>query len=356
MKMRMMWFLMFAAIMFLAACEGRLPGGSALEVEVTRVVEVPGENVEVTRVTVLEREVTRVVEVTAEVVLEDPTPTGTPEPTGTPVPVDTPEAETPDPVAENAPVTVEMLLGSHPDWMLEAYSDHLEANGLLITNEDIVLVSPEMDEEQSHPPQSGLGSFDIGVMDGQIGVVVGVYVNYGPLEAGDPNWEDRQDDSGTGCALVGLMPGFYQDLAIVDGRYIVYHLPERDQDGWANVLVEQWSKMQEQAYDCPEGIKHAEAWSADPYETSWESRRRQSGEDFLIPFYEGDTVFGFSVYRGEVEYEVGVGHEGDLVCDGGNCYLPEAPWDGWCGGCWVNSWWPGELETIENATPIDLVD
>jgi len=199
---------------------------------------------------------------------------------------------------------------------------------------------PVLHHADSHAPEEGYGSFDIGVNEGQIGLVFGVHVRWpaGKLDAG-----------GGGCDLVVLNPGWFVDLQVKDGRYEVYTLPERDHDGWITSLAT--LRMQEQAehYGCPASMGHVFVWSADPHEELWRNRRRASGVDFLIPFYAGDKVYGFSIYRGDVTYIEGVGHEGDLVCDGGGCYLPSAAWDGWCGGCIVNTWWD---EIPADAVPL----
>ena len=201
---------------------------------------------------------------------------------------------------------------------------------------------PLLHHADSYPPEAGPGSFDIGVNEGQIGLVFGTHVEWpqGDLDAG-----------GSGCDLVVLNPGWYENLRVEDARYEVYDLPERDQDGWITVLATQRVEEQARHYECSNTMDNVLVWSADPHEEFWTNRRRASGVDYLIPFYQGDTVYGFSIYRGEVTYTEGVGHNGELLCDGGNCYLPDSPFDGWCGGCVVNTWWQEEIPA--NTTPID---
>lgn len=308
-----------------------------------QIVEVPGEPVEVTRIVEVpaatptaEAETTRIVEV-APVVTE------------TVRTLDVPRKEDVDDNGDDDVVdlpTEQELLVLWEEW---------RANHGIVTNDDIVWVSPEMQEEQSWPPGAGMGPFDLGVQDGEVTLVFGVNVEWAGLQAGNADWEEFDPNEPVpGCALVVLTPGFYPDLGIVDGRYENYRLPERDHDGWISVLATQRMEEQSEHYDCPDTMDHVEVWSGDPMEKPWAERRRASGVDYLIPFNEGDTVFGYSVYRGDVEYIEGVVHEGEILCDGGNCYLPEAEFDGWCGGCWVNSWWPGELEEARLHSPIDL--
>lgn len=202
---------------------------------------------------------------------------------------------------------------------------------------------PRLHHADSHPPEAGPGSFDIGVNEGQIGIVFGVHVEWpqGNLDAG-----------GNDCDIVVLNPGFYPDLRITDARYEIYDLPDRDQDGWITVLAEQRAEEQGEHYLCSGDVEDVLVWSADPHEEPWATRRRASGEDYLIPFNAGDEVFGFSIYLGDVVYTEGVGHDGNLICDGGGCYLPEAPTHGWVGGGVVNSWWPGEIPA--DAVPISV--
>jgi hypothetical protein len=214
-----------------------------------------------------------------------------------------------------------------------------EADALVFTADG---PHPVLHHADSHPPEAGVGSFDIGVNEGQVGLVFGVHVFWpaGSLDAG-----------GDGCDLVILDPGFYPDLAIEDARYEVYTLPERDHDGWITSLAT--LRMEEQAahYEGPSTMDHVQVWSADPHMESWASRRRASGVDYVIPFFKGDMVYGFSIYDVVPEYTEGVGHSPEPVCDGGGCYLASAPYDGACGGCVVNSWWD-EIPT-NPAQPLD---
>lgn len=302
-------------------------------VEVTRIVEVP-----VTPVPDIDEDEDVELKVEAEVETEAEA-----EATRT---VDTPREGEVDEDDDVELPTEQELLSLWEEWQAE--------HGR-VTNDDIVWVSPQMQEEESWPPGAGMGHFDLGVEEGEVTLVFGVNVEWEGLQAGNADWEafDPQEPM-PGCALIVLTPGFYPDLGIVDGRYENYRLPERDHDGWITVLATQRMEEQSGHYDCPKSMDHVEVWSGDPMEKPWAERRRASGIDYLIPFNEGDTVFGFSVYRGDVEYIEGIGHEGKLLCDGGNCYLPEADFDGWCGGCWVNSWWPGELEEARLHSPIDL--
>lgn len=206
------------------------------------------------------------------------------------------------------------------------------------------LVAPVLDEEQSWPPEAGAGSFDLGVLEDQVSLVFGVEVAWpaGGLSAG-----------GSGCALVLLESGFYPDLRIIDGRYEVYTLPTVDQDGWKTVLVTERAAEQAAHYGCPEGVSHVRVWAADPHETSWADRRRASGIDYLIPFSEGDEVYGYAIWDRVPTYEEGVGHSPTPICDGGGCYLPQAPFAGACGGCVINSWWPGEIPPDARSLDLD---
>jgi hypothetical protein len=194
--------------------------------------------------------------------------------------------------------------------------------------------APELHHADSHAPEEGVGSFDIGVEPGQVGLVFGVHIFWpaGNLDAG-----------GDGCDLVILDPGFYPDLAIEDARYEVYTLPQKDWDGWITSLATLRAEEQARHYGCPSTMEHVQVWSADPHMESWATRRRASGVDYVIPFYKGDRVYGFSIYNVVPTYTEGVGHSPAPICDGGGCYLESAPYDGACGGCVINSWWEGEV-------------
>lgn len=104
------------------------------------------------------------------------------------------------------------------------------------------LVSPVLHHADSHAPEEGYGSFDIGVNENQIGLVFGVHILWpqGGLDAG-----------GGGCNLVVLQPGWYENLQILDGRYEVYDVPSSDYWGWVQVLGQQRADEQAANYGCP---------------------------------------------------------------------------------------------------------
>ena len=104
------------------------------------------------------------------------------------------------------------------------------------------LVNPELHHADSHAPEEGYGSFDVGVKEGQIGLVFGYHILWpkGDMDAG-----------GEGCDLVILTPGWYENLQILDGRYEVYDVPSNDYPGWVEVLGEQRAEEQSGDYGCP---------------------------------------------------------------------------------------------------------
>lgn len=104
------------------------------------------------------------------------------------------------------------------------------------------LETPALHHADSHAPEEGYGSFDVGVNQGQIGLVFGWHIAWpkGELDAG-----------GEGCDLVILTPGWYENLLILDGRYEVYDVPSADYSGWVEVLGQQRAEEQATHYSCP---------------------------------------------------------------------------------------------------------
>lgn len=104
------------------------------------------------------------------------------------------------------------------------------------------LVNPTLHHADSQPPENGVGSFDVGVKQGQIGLAFGWHIDWpkGNLDAG-----------GNGCDLVILTPGWYENLRVQDGRYEVYDVPSSDYLGWVKVLGQQRADEQAKDYGCP---------------------------------------------------------------------------------------------------------
>jgi len=105
------------------------------------------------------------------------------------------------------------------------------------------LVSPVLHHADSHAPEEGYGSFDVGVNEGQIGLAFGWHIRW---------LEGEMDAGGDGCDLVILTPGWYENLEMLDGRYEVYDVPSSDYSGWVGVLGQQRADEQEVHYGCPE--------------------------------------------------------------------------------------------------------
>lgn len=104
------------------------------------------------------------------------------------------------------------------------------------------LVNPVLHHAESNPPESGVGSFDVGVHADQIGIVFGWHIRW--VKGG-------QNAGGEGCDLVLLTPGWYENLEILDGRFEVYTVPTTDYSGWVKVLAEQRANEQAMDYGCP---------------------------------------------------------------------------------------------------------
>ncbi len=127
----------------------------------------------------------------------------------------TPEPETPVAVPTTAPLAI---------------SNSLESPKLFDAGED---PAGELDS----------GLFDLGINPDQIGIVFG--------------WNLAWNDNiipGEGCELVVLVPGWYEDFEITDGRYEVYTLPTSDPQGWTQVLVDQRVVEQAAHYGCPSDV------------------------------------------------------------------------------------------------------
>lgn len=104
------------------------------------------------------------------------------------------------------------------------------------------LVSPVLHHADSQPPENGVGSFDVGVKQGQIGLAFGWHISWpkGGVDAG-----------GGGCDLVILTPGWYENIQVTDGRYEVYDVPSSDYPGWVKVLGQERADEQAGDYGCP---------------------------------------------------------------------------------------------------------
>lgn len=104
------------------------------------------------------------------------------------------------------------------------------------------LINPVLHHADSQPPENGVGSFDVGVKQGQIGLAFGWHIAWpkGSVDAG-----------GGGCDLVILTPGWYENLQVQDGRYEVYDVPSSDYAGWVKVLGQQRADEQAKDYGCP---------------------------------------------------------------------------------------------------------
>lgn len=104
------------------------------------------------------------------------------------------------------------------------------------------IAAPVLHHADSHAPEEGVGSFDVGVKNGQIGIAFGWHLLWpkGGLDAG-----------GGGCDLLILTPGWYENFQVLDGRYEVYDVPSDDYNGWVEVLGQQRADEQAANYGCP---------------------------------------------------------------------------------------------------------
>lgn len=256
-----------------------------------------------------------------------PTPTRTPRATATPRATNTPTpTNTPNPTEQAmlAQPTLSSLTGNEP---LRLFAHDADA--------------PE-------PPAS---SFGFGAEPNGFVVVVGVDID-------DP--ESGWEIPGSGCEQLLVLPGVYvRNGRINDGSFWSYvvsqaAIAENDDAVIEYAVLNSRERAFEQAdqEECEDVVDPdaplAHIWvvweNADegwlefhPYD-EW---RRSSGENDTMRFFRGDEVFG---------YHIGYGDSQDSLCDGGNCWLPIAAEDGWCGACVVSPW-EGEVPT--DASPIE---
>lgn len=182
-------------------------------------------------------------------------------------------------------------------------------------------------------------SYDIGVNDGQVGVSFGYALSW-----------DGNRSGGQGCGLVWLRQGWYPAFRITDGRYEVYDLPATDPEGWIRVLAEQRAAEQAANYDCPaKGFAEIPQWDSSrpsppiapptltptvtpgPTPTSMTAAvariRRATGQGKTLRFEKGEAVYGWRIQL-----------DSGAVCDGSECWLPQAPGPGEVFTGVVNPW------------------
>lgn len=93
------------------------------------------------------------------------------------------------------------------------------------------------------PEQPQGCSFDPGVHDDQVGIAFGV----------DISWSKGNMNGLPGrCDLIILLPGWYENLKIVDGRFEIYNISNADRAGWIRVLALQRANEQKAKYGCPQ--------------------------------------------------------------------------------------------------------
>jgi hypothetical protein len=186
-------------------------------------------------------------------------------------------------------------------------------------------------------------SYNVGVNEGQHGLVFGYQVVWNGKSLGGPN---------KGCAYVELKPGWYPDLYILDGRYEVRTLPAVNADFWKQKLTMDGLSEQGAHYGCPSGMSYDQV-------TKWDSalpsppvtgqvapaaapaaanppvapasvpakERKATGANKTLSFQAGESVYGWQI---------------DLLngktCTGGECYLTSAPTGGTVTSGVINPW------------------
>lgn len=118
------------------------------------------------------------------------------------------------------------------------------------TNQPALAVAPSVGSAfpnlfDAQSTGKGVGfAYDIGVNEGQHGLVFGYQIVWEDKTLGDP---DKK-----GCALVELKPGWYPNLGIIDGRYEIRDLPTVGAEPWRQRLTLERMAEQAKHYGCAE--------------------------------------------------------------------------------------------------------
>lgn len=206
----------------------------------------------------------------------------------------------------------------------------------------------------SYGPQLGYSEPGFGSAEDEVGIVVGYHLTI--------YTRNGLQEFGGGCQQFAFPPGVYaRNSGGTDWGAIAYRWnPEKT--SWENelaVLTWEAAKQQVKWEECDnladvDLLDHVYVIEQDGEfvkATPWREYRRASGVDHTIMFAPGDRVYGWHLGLGSAWDASKPGQNGqDNLCDGGNCYLPEAPTFGWVGGGIINSTWPGEIP--DNAVPV----
>lgn len=214
-------------------------------------------------------------------------------------------------------------------------------------------------QDTSYPPEYPLGRPGYGTAANEIMTVVGHTLVFQTAQ-GEVIFDD-------GCQQAIVPPGVYAwNAGGDDWNYTGWYWDEF-QTEWINEMaVMSYQLVQQQISweDCPnrtaeERMAHVMVVEQDGKFvklTPWSEWHRASGENHTIMFAPGDRVYGWHMGLGSAYTGIKGQNGQDNLCDGGGCYLPSAPTFGWCGGCVVNSTWPGEIPSDAVAIPQSKID
>lgn len=180
-------------------------------------------------------------------------------------------------------------------------------------------------------------SYDLGVNEGQIGLVFGYSIAWNEYELGKLELTASGNVTGGGCALVVLAPNFYRDLRILSGRYEIYNLPGINDEFHIKKLVMERAREQNEHYGCQYQYKDVSLWgnpapsvaatatittTISPTAVLTECERRVTGKgDKTLSFEKGEVVVGWRIVLKD-----------DSVCfdenNEGKCWLNPAPMAG----------------------------
>lgn len=288
-----------------------------------------------------------VAQATVEVGADTPTPTPTMAPTGTPTATPTVNsnattaafgAKLGTPTAEPTeipPTEVETPVPTETPAANDLQAETEGQSTVVLTNDGSTW-RVKLNQDGSYGPELGHSRPGVGTSDHEIGIIVGHTLSFITRE-GEVVYD-------SGCVQGVLLPNTYaKNSGGADWGFQTW-VYNTQVTGWENeMLVLSWEAAQQQVdwEDCPDLpanqlLEHVLVISQDEEYvtvTPWLEFRRASGENRTIMFGPGDAVFGWHLGLGDSQDD----------CDNGGCYLPSAPSFGWCGGCVINSTWPGEI-------------
>lgn len=201
----------------------------------------------------------------------------------------------------------------------------------------------------SYGPELGHSRPGVGTSDNEVATIVGYNLSF--------MTSNGEVFLGRGCQQAILPPNTYAwNAGGTDWGFVVWEINPTTTNALNEMTVLSFQLAQQQVEweSCPnkpdtELLNHVMVITQDTNSpqhvtiTPWREFRRATGENQVLLIAPGDSFYG---------WHVGINTENDL-CDGGGCYLQNAPTWAWGGGGVINSKWVGEIPP--NATPAIVV-